>query len=61
VFASLNDQKGLELVKFFNGNQTPRILVLAFNNSHCNEHYGKLVTYLRLKGIVPPSTEQAGR
>jgi len=61
VFASLNDQKGLESVKFFNGNQTPRISVLAFNNSHCNEHYGNLVTYLRLKGIVPPSSESSGR
>jgi len=61
VFASLNDQKGVDTVKFFNGNQTPRILVLAFNNSHCNEHYGNLVTYLRLKGIVPPSSEGSGR
>jgi hypothetical protein len=59
VFATMNDQKGSETVKFFNGNQTPRVLVLAFNNSHCNEHYGNLVTYLRLKGIVPPSSERA--
>ena len=24
---------------------------------HGNEHYGNLVTYMRLKGIVPPSSE----
>jgi uncharacterized damage-inducible protein DinB len=60
VFANMNDQKGVETVKFFNGNQTPRIAVLAFNNSHCNEHYGNLVTYMRLKGIVPPSSERSG-
>jgi len=60
VFASMNDQKGLEQVKFFNGNQTPRVAVLAYNNSHCNEHYGNLVTYMRLKGILPPSSERGG-
>jgi hypothetical protein len=27
------------------------------NNSHNNEHYGNLVTYMRVKGIVPPSSE----
>jgi hypothetical protein len=60
VFASMDDKKGMETVKFFNGNQTPRLAVLAFNNSHCNEHYGNLVTYMRLKGIVPPSSEGGG-
>ena len=60
VFATLDDHKGLETVKFFNGGQTPRVLVLAFNNSHCNEHYGNLVTYMRLKSIVPPSSSERG-
>jgi len=27
--------------------------------SHINEHYGNIVTYMRLNGMVPPST--AGR
>jgi uncharacterized damage-inducible protein DinB len=28
---------------------------------HANEHYGNLVTYLRAKGLVPPTTAaQAG-
>ena len=31
--------------------------VLAFNTAHDNEHYGNIVTYLRMKGIVPPSSE----
>jgi hypothetical protein len=43
-------------VKTFLGVQS-RLGVLAFNNSHVNEHYGNLVTYMRLKGIVPPSSE----
>lgn len=34
----------------------PRVRVLVSVISHTNEHYGNLVTYLRLKGMVPPST-----
>jgi uncharacterized damage-inducible protein DinB len=35
---------------------TTRGLVLMFNTTHNNEHYGNLVVYLRLKNVVPPST-----
>ncbi|BCS32099.1 hypothetical protein TBR22_A13080 [Luteitalea sp. TBR-22] len=45
-----------EEIKFFTG-PTPRLAVFAFNNSHNMEHYGNMVTYMRLKGIVPPSSE----
>jgi uncharacterized damage-inducible protein DinB len=31
---------------------------LVGNVAHDNEHYGNLVTYLRLNGLVPPSTER---
>ena len=27
--------------------------------AHVDEHYGNLVTYLRMKGMVPPSSQQA--
>jgi uncharacterized damage-inducible protein DinB len=30
-------------------------MVLAFNIAHDNEHDGKIGTYLRMKGLVPPS------
>jgi uncharacterized damage-inducible protein DinB len=30
---------------------------LISNLAHNNEHYGNLVTYMRAKGIVPPSSE----
>ena len=33
--------------------------VLNINNAHDMEHYGNLVTYMRLKNIVPPTSEQA--
>jgi hypothetical protein len=41
-----------------NGNRS-KIGTLIYNTSHINEHYGNLVTYMRLNGMVPPST--AGR
>lgn len=31
---------------------------LAFNVAHNAEHYGNLVTYIRMKGMVPPSSQQ---
>jgi len=38
------------------GGQTTRGLLLGFNTTHNNEHYGNMVVYLRLRGQVPPST-----
>jgi uncharacterized damage-inducible protein DinB len=38
------------------GNGT-RLGTLWFNISHDNEMYGTIAVYLRLKGIVPPSSE----
>lgn len=43
-------------VKFLNADHT-RLGVLNFNSVHVYEHYGNLVTYMRIKGIVPPSSE----
>jgi len=37
------------------GNRT-KIGSLIYNTSHINEHYGNIVTYLRLNGMVPPSS-----
>jgi uncharacterized damage-inducible protein DinB len=42
-----------------NATQVPRAAVYAGNTSHSNEHYGNLVTYMRINGLVPPSTERA--
>ena len=36
-----------------------RATPLVGNISHSNEHYGNIVTYMRLKGLVPPSTERS--
>jgi uncharacterized damage-inducible protein DinB len=57
VFAATTDATGTAMVNLF-GQQQPKLAVLAFNNSHMMEHYGNLVTYMRLKNIVPPSSER---
>ena len=38
---------------------TLRGLVLIFNTTHNNEHYGNIVVYMRANGHVPPSTARA--
>ena len=35
-----------------------RAAALMGNVGHLNEHYGNLVTYFRIKGIVPPSSRR---
>jgi uncharacterized damage-inducible protein DinB len=56
VIAGMNDKKGAEAVPFYFG-PTPRLSVLYFAVTHSYEHYGNLVTYMRLNKIVPPSSE----
>ena len=58
VLDGMTDQKGVETVPFYFG-PTPRLSVLYFAVTHTYEHYGNLVTYMRLKNIVPPSSEPA--
>ena len=57
VFAGTTDANATAPVDFFGQKQT-RLGMLAFTNSHMWEHYGNLVTYMRLKNIVPPSSER---
>jgi uncharacterized damage-inducible protein DinB len=55
-FDSMTDTKGSEMVKFFNFN-IARLTLYSINSAHTDEHYGNMVTYLRIKGIVPPTSE----
>ena len=38
------------------GEQHPRFYALIANASHNGEHYGNIVTYMRLNKLVPPSS-----
>jgi len=55
VYDSMTDAQGAQMVNFF-GNEMAASAVLAFNAAHNYEHYGNLVTYMRINGITPPSS-----
>jgi hypothetical protein len=57
VYASTTDASLNTPVEMF-GNKANRFLALDINVSHDNEHYGNLVTYLRMKKLVPPSSAE---
>jgi len=59
VYSIMSDAAGLQTVNFFGGQQT-KLTVLSFVNNHGFEHYGNIVTYMRLKGMVPPSSQKQG-
>jgi uncharacterized damage-inducible protein DinB len=56
AYDSMTDASATQMVKLFGGD-SPRFGALEVNNMHNLEHYGNLVTYMRLKNIVPPSSE----
>jgi DinB superfamily len=56
AYAALNESNANDPVQSFRG-ATPRLAALAGNVAHDNECYGAIAVYLRLKGIVPPSSE----
>lgn len=55
AFAAVDQTNMMEM----QGRRT-KIGNLIYNTSHINEHYGNLVTYLRLNGMVPPSSAPRG-
>ncbi len=61
IYSSLTDASGLEIVTVTQENgrqaQVPRMSLLVLNYGHNNDHYGNLVTYMRIKSIVPASSE----
>jgi uncharacterized damage-inducible protein DinB len=57
AYAALDDRKAVEMVDgAFGGGKTPRAAALMGNTGHVQEHYGNLVTYMRINGVVPPSS-----
>jgi len=57
AYDGMTDASSLQTVKMF-GMDMPKFGVLNINNAHDMEHYGNLVTYMRLKNVVPPTSEQ---
>jgi uncharacterized damage-inducible protein DinB len=57
AYTALTDSSAAEIINGpFGGGKQARAAGLMGNTSHNNEHYGNLVTYLRINGLVPPSS-----
>jgi uncharacterized damage-inducible protein DinB len=61
AYSSLTDASGAEMIDITqeNGRTTRnlRMALLILNYGHNNEIYGSMVSYLRMKSIVPPASE----
>jgi uncharacterized damage-inducible protein DinB len=57
VYNSMTDADAATKVKMFGPNMVTKLAVLNFNIAHDNEMYGQMVVYLRMKGLVPPSSQ----
>jgi uncharacterized damage-inducible protein DinB len=58
AYAALDDKRAGETVDLpFGMGKGARSLPLILNTGHLQEHYGNLVTYFRVKGMVPPSSQ----
>jgi uncharacterized damage-inducible protein DinB len=58
AYAGLDDQTGAaaaEIAEF--GLKGTKFSMLSLNTAHDSEHYGNIVTYLRLNKMVPPSSQ----
>lgn len=56
AYEGMTDATAVEMTKAM-GRPMPKLGVLTVNNVHTIEHYGNLVTYMRMKDIVPPTSE----
>ena len=52
-----SDQDAARSTQLF-GSEVTRLYALGINATHNGEHYGNLVTYLRIQGKVPPSSRR---
>jgi uncharacterized damage-inducible protein DinB len=57
AYDSVTDASASGLVPFGKGSR-PKLSMLNWNTWHTWEHYGNLVVYLRIKGLVPPSSSR---
>ena len=57
AYNGLTDAAATEMLKL--GPGMPKLGVLTVNSLHTTLHYGNLVTYMRMKNVVPPSSDPA--
>ena len=58
AYIKMTDADAATMVNLF-GMKLTKLGDMDLNIAHTMEHYGNLVTYMRIKGIVPPTSEPA--
>ncbi len=56
AIATLTPANAFEVVKTPEPGLQTRATLAAFGIAHANDHYGQIVEYLRMNGIVPPAS-----
>ncbi len=54
--ATLNSSNLVQPITSASGKPTTRLFLATFAAAHCFDHYGQMVEYLRMNGIVPPAS-----
>jgi hypothetical protein len=60
VLATINDKNAQDRAAGRYAGPNTKLGLAAISVGHLSEHYGQLVVYLRLNGIVPPTTVKYG-
>lgn len=55
AIATLTEKNAMDMLQF-RWRKLPRLDLVFYALTHANEHYGQMVVYLRMCGIVPPPT-----
>ena len=59
AWESMNDKSAMEMVAGRGGAQRSKLSGLIGNTTHNVELYGYISVYMRLKGVVPPTSDRA--
>ncbi|HEV3223792.1 MAG TPA: DinB family protein [Puia sp.] len=55
AISMLTDKNAMDMIEF-RGRRLPKLDLAFYALTHANEHYGQMVVYLRMCGIIPPPT-----
>ena len=55
AISTLTEKNEMDMIEF-RGRNLPKLDLVFYALTHANEHYGQMVVYLRMCGIVPPAT-----
>ena len=55
AISMVTEKNAMDMIEF-RGRNLPKLDLAFYALTHANEHYGQMVVYLRMCGIIPPAT-----